>query len=63
RLNAFTIYDFADTGEQLVVVETFAAELYHDDPRDVVVYVEIFDALAAVALFDEDATELIRASR
>lgn len=63
RLNAFTIYDFADTGEQLVVVETFAAELYHDDPRDVAVYVEIFDALAAVALFDEHAAELIRASR
>lgn len=63
RLNAFTIYDFADTGEQLAVVETFAAELYHDDPRDVAIYVEIFDALAAVALFGEDATELIRASR
>lgn len=63
RLNTFTIYDFADTGEQLVVVETFAAELYHDDPRDVAVYVEIFDALAAVALFDEDATTLIRTHR
>lgn len=63
RLNAFTIYDFADTDEQLVVVETFAAELYHDDPRDVAVYVEIFDALAAVALFDEHAAELIRAGR
>lgn len=63
RLNAFTIYDFADTGEQLVVVETFAAELYHDDPRDVGVYVDVFDGLAAVALFDDDAVELIRAQR
>ena len=63
RLNAFTIYDFADTDEQLVVVETFAAELYHDDPRDVGVYVEIFDGLAAVALFDEEAAGLIRAHR
>ncbi|MGH8920653.1 MAG: Scr1 family TA system antitoxin-like transcriptional regulator, partial [Actinomycetes bacterium] len=63
RLNAFTIYDFADTGEQLVVVETFAAELYHDDPRDVAVYVEIFDALAATTLFDQDATKLLRTDR
>ncbi|MGH3886189.1 MAG: helix-turn-helix domain-containing protein [Pseudonocardiaceae bacterium] len=62
RLNAFTIYDFADTGEQLVVVETFAAELYHDDQRDVAVYVEVFEALAANARFGEAAAELIRAS-
>ncbi|MGH3696119.1 MAG: helix-turn-helix domain-containing protein [Pseudonocardiaceae bacterium] len=62
RLNAFTIYDFADTGEQLVVAETFAAELYHDDHRDVAVYVEIFDALAAVARFGEAATEFVRAT-
>lgn len=62
RLNAFTIYDFVDTSEQLVVVETFAAELYHDDPGDVGFYAEVFDALAAAALFDQDAAELIRAS-
>ncbi|HEY6424056.1 MAG TPA: helix-turn-helix transcriptional regulator [Pseudonocardiaceae bacterium] len=62
RLNAFTIYDFADTGEQLVVVETFGAEMYHDDPRDVAVYVEVFDALAANARFGEAAAELVRAS-
>lgn len=62
RLNAFTIYDFADTGEQLVVVETFAAELYHDDQRDVAVYVEVFDALAANAAFGAAAAELVRAS-
>ena len=60
RLNAFTIYDFTDTDERLVVVETFAAELYHDDPRDVTVYTEIFDALAAAALFDEDAARFLR---
>ncbi|MGQ0779076.1 MAG: helix-turn-helix domain-containing protein [Pseudonocardiales bacterium] len=61
RLNAFTIYDFADTGEQLAVVETFAAELYHDDPRDVAIYIEIFDALTAAALFGQDAIKLLRA--
>ena len=61
RLNAFTIYDFADTGEQLVVVETFAAELYHDDHRDVAVYVEAFDALSAAARFGEAAAEFLRA--
>jgi transcriptional regulator with XRE-family HTH domain len=60
RLNAFTIYDFADTGEQLVVAETFAAELYHDDPRDVAVYVDVFDALAANARFGDAAAELVR---
>lgn len=63
RLNAFTIYDFADTGDRLTVVETFAAELYHDDPRDTAVYVEIFDALTAVALFDQNATRLLSADR
>jgi len=63
RLNAFSIYDFADTGEQLAVVETFAAELYHDDSRDVAVYVEIFDAFTEVALFDEDAAKLLRPRR
>lgn len=62
RLNAFTIYDFADTAEQLVVVETFAAELYHDDQRDVAVYLEVFDALAANARFGEAAAELVRTS-
>ncbi len=62
RLNPFTIYDFADTGEQLVVVETFAAELYHDDQRDVAVYVEVFHALAANAHFGQAAAELVRAS-
>jgi transcriptional regulator with XRE-family HTH domain len=62
RLNAFTIYDFADTGEQLVVAETFAAELYHDDQRDVAVYVEIFGALATNACFGEAAAELVRTS-
>lgn len=62
RLNAFTIYDFADTGDQLVVVETFAAELYHDDRRDVAVYVEIFDALTANARFGDAAAELVRAT-
>lgn len=61
RLNAFTIYDFADTGEQLVVVETFAAELYHDDHRDVAVYVEVFDALSDAARFGEAAAKLVRA--
>jgi transcriptional regulator with XRE-family HTH domain len=62
RLNAFTIYDFADTGEQLVVVETFAAELYHDDHRDVALYGDIFDALSAAARFGEAAAELVRTS-
>lgn len=62
RLNAFTIYDFADTGEQLVVVETFAAELYHEDHRDVAVYVEIFEALSAAAWFGDAAAELVRAN-
>lgn len=61
RLNAFTIYDFADTGEQLVVVETFAAELYHDDHRDVAVYVQTFEALSAAARFGEAAVEFVRA--
>lgn len=49
RLNPFTVYDFADTGEQLVVVKTFGTELYHDDHRDVAVYVQVFDALSAAA--------------
>ncbi|MCA1705657.1 MAG: Scr1 family TA system antitoxin-like transcriptional regulator, partial [Actinobacteria bacterium] len=62
RLNGFTIYDFADTDEQLVVVETFAAELYHDDRRDVAVYVEVFDALATNARFGDAAAELVRHS-
>lgn len=60
RLNAFTIYDFADTGEQLVV-ETFAAERYHDDHRDVAVYVQTFEALSAAARFGEAAAEFVRA--
>ncbi len=62
RLNSFRIYDFADTGEQLVVVETFAAELYHEDPRDVAVYAETFEALSAAAQFGAAAAELVRTS-
>lgn len=58
RLNPFTIYDFADTSDQLVVVETFGAELYHDDHRDVAVYVQVFDALSAAARFGAAAAEL-----
>lgn len=57
-LAGFGIYDLADDSE-LVVVETFAAEIYHDDPRDVAVYVEVFDKLTAAARFGSDVRKAL----
>lgn len=52
-LAGFVVYEMPDGGG-LVVVETFAAEIYHDDPRDVAVYTEVFDKLASAAWFGPD---------
>lgn len=57
-MNGFAICDLPDEGP-VVVVETFAAELRHDDPRDVAIYVEIFDRLVDAAVFGEEARELL----
>lgn len=58
QMNGFAIYDLPEEGP-IVVVETFAAELRHDDPRDVAIYVELFEGLADAAVFGEEARGLL----
>lgn len=57
-INGFAIFDLSED-RQIVLVETFAAELRHDDPRDVALYEEIFEGLADAAVFDDQARELL----
>lgn len=54
-VNPFVIYEFTGGGDPLVVVETYLGEMYHDDPRDVNTYSEIFESFAAAALFGAQA--------
>lgn len=57
-VNGFVIFDLPDD-EHIVLVETFAAELRHDDPRDVAIYEELFESLTNAALFGDEARELL----
>lgn len=58
-LNPFIIYEFGDGSDSLIVIETYGGETYHSDPRDVAVYGDVFDALAAGALYGPQAEALL----
>jgi len=58
QLTGFTIYDSGD--ERTVTCETYTGEVTYQDPRAVEFYVEVFEQLSAIALFDERARDLIR---
>lgn len=55
--HAFWILD-----DRLALVETVAAELTINQPRDIAVYVQEFNALSASATFGQDARDLITAA-
>lgn len=58
QLGGFVIYDL-DEDDQLAVIETLAGETTYRDQRDLTVYADAFDGLAAGALFGGDARTLL----
>lgn len=54
----FAIYDLPEEG-RVVVIESLAAELRHDDPMDVATFERYFDLLAEAAVFGEEAQKLL----
>ena len=60
RLPFVMHHGFSIEDEDLVLVETFSAELQLRDPDDVALYAKIFDALWGVAEAGERAAELVR---
>lgn len=53
-LTGFIIYD-----EKYVTCETVASEQFFSNPREIAVYASTFEKLASIALFGEEARELI----